>query len=151
MVSFLHVTGIKSCPDLSPNQNALRITSGTEPTLIRKEDTTPLTVVQFLCSLHHSKRWRRWSTFNAIQRSGRRANGSPLWRRLATDDISVIPCSCGPRTATTNFLTAVPVVWNAFQAHETTLLLIPNSAATLVTVRPSSSFPIILPRVKSSR
>ncbi|GFX94007.1 hypothetical protein TNCV_3413691 [Trichonephila clavipes] len=31
------------------------------------------------------------------------------------------------------FLTAVPVVWNAFQARETTLLLIPNSAATLVT------------------
>ncbi|GFX66109.1 structural maintenance of chromosomes protein 2-2 [Trichonephila clavipes] len=47
------------------------------------------------------------------------------------------------------FLTAVPVVWNAFQAREMTLLLIPNSAATLVTVRPSSSFPIILPRVKS--
>ncbi|GFV60482.1 mariner Mos1 transposase [Trichonephila clavipes] len=50
------------------------------------------------------------------------------------------------------FLTTVPhVVWNAFQAREMTLLLIPNSAATLVTVRPSSSFPIILPRVKSSR
>ncbi|GFT88879.1 uncharacterized protein TNCV_906891 [Trichonephila clavipes] len=42
MVSFLYVTGIKPCPDLSPNQNALRIASGTEPTLIRKEDTTPL-------------------------------------------------------------------------------------------------------------
>ncbi|GFX02057.1 uncharacterized protein TNCV_372461 [Trichonephila clavipes] len=51
MVSFLDVTGIKPCPDLSPNQNALRIASGTEPTLIRKEDTTPLIVVQFLCSL----------------------------------------------------------------------------------------------------
>ncbi|GFY36642.1 structural maintenance of chromosomes protein 2-2 [Trichonephila clavipes] len=49
------------------------------------------------------------------------------------------------------FLTAVPVVWNAFQARETTLQLIPNSAATLVKVCPSSSFPIILPRVKSSR
>ncbi|GFU49316.1 structural maintenance of chromosomes protein 2-2 [Trichonephila clavipes] len=49
------------------------------------------------------------------------------------------------------FQTAVPVVWNAFQARETTLLLIPNSEATLVTVRPSSSFPIILLRVKSSR
>ncbi|GFU25108.1 uncharacterized protein TNCV_3360431 [Trichonephila clavipes] len=55
MVSFLDVTGIKPCPDLSPNQNALRIASGAEPTLIRKEDTTPLTVVQFLCSLHHCK------------------------------------------------------------------------------------------------
>ncbi|GFX07886.1 hypothetical protein TNCV_4161551 [Trichonephila clavipes] len=32
------------------------------------------------------------------------------------------------------FLTAVPVVWNAFEARETTLLLIPNSAATLVKV-----------------
>ncbi|GFT01585.1 uncharacterized protein LOC103569155 [Trichonephila clavipes] len=64
MVSFLDVTGIKPCPDLSPNQNALRIASGTLPTLIRKEDKTPLTVVQFLCSLHHCKRWCRWSTFN---------------------------------------------------------------------------------------
>ncbi|GFV51371.1 uncharacterized protein TNCV_3736751 [Trichonephila clavipes] len=42
MMSFLDVTGIKPCPDLSPSQNALRIASGTEPTLIRKEDTTPL-------------------------------------------------------------------------------------------------------------
>ncbi|GFT88210.1 hypothetical protein TNCV_2893711 [Trichonephila clavipes] len=38
------------------------------------------------------------------------------------------------------FLTAVPVVWNAFQARETTLLLIPNSAATLVTVHPPPAF-----------
>ncbi|GFX07885.1 uncharacterized protein TNCV_4161541 [Trichonephila clavipes] len=78
MVSFLDVTGIKPCPDLSPNQNALRIASGTEPTLIRKEDTTPLTVVEFLCSLHHCKRWGRWSTFNGRQRSGQRANRPPL-------------------------------------------------------------------------
>ncbi|GFV74396.1 uncharacterized protein TNCV_5128381 [Trichonephila clavipes] len=42
MVSFFDVTGIKPCPDLSPNQNALRIASGTEPTLIRKENTTPM-------------------------------------------------------------------------------------------------------------
>ncbi|GFS69952.1 uncharacterized protein TNCV_3102411 [Trichonephila clavipes] len=42
MVFFFDVTGIKPCPNLSPNQNALRIASGTEPTLIRKEDTTPL-------------------------------------------------------------------------------------------------------------
>ncbi|GFU23221.1 uncharacterized protein TNCV_249341 [Trichonephila clavipes] len=41
-VSFLDVTGIKLGPDLSPNQNALRISSGTESTLIRKEDTTSL-------------------------------------------------------------------------------------------------------------
>ncbi|GFY20066.1 structural maintenance of chromosomes protein 2-2 [Trichonephila clavipes] len=49
------------------------------------------------------------------------------------------------------YLTAVQVVWNAFQARETTLLLNPSPAATMVTVRPSSSFLIILPRVKSSR
>ncbi|GFX96650.1 structural maintenance of chromosomes protein 2-2 [Trichonephila clavipes] len=50
------------------------------------------------------------------------------------------------------FLTAVPVVWNAFKREKRhSFLLIPNSAATLVTVRPCSSFPIILPRVKSSR
>ncbi|GFY36834.1 uncharacterized protein TNCV_2567961 [Trichonephila clavipes] len=41
-VSFLDVTGIKLGLDLSPNQNALRIASGTEPTFIRKEDMTPL-------------------------------------------------------------------------------------------------------------
>ncbi|GFW94490.1 uncharacterized protein TNCV_2702111 [Trichonephila clavipes] len=78
MVSFLDVTGIKPGPDLSPNQKALRIASDTESTLIRKEDTTPLTVVQFLCSLHHCKRWRRWSTFHGRQRSGRWANMPPL-------------------------------------------------------------------------
>ncbi|GFU74438.1 uncharacterized protein TNCV_2091631 [Trichonephila clavipes] len=78
MVSFLDVTGIKPCPDLSPNQNALRMASGTELTLIRKGDTTPLTVFQFSYSLHHCKRWRRWSTFNGRQRSRRRANRSPL-------------------------------------------------------------------------
>ncbi|GFT30747.1 uncharacterized protein TNCV_759361 [Trichonephila clavipes] len=78
MVSFRNVTGIKPCLDLSPNQNALRIASGTEPTLIRKENTTPLTVVQFLCSLRHCKRWRWWSTFNGRQRSGRRVNRLPL-------------------------------------------------------------------------
>ncbi|GFV10450.1 uncharacterized protein TNCV_1951011 [Trichonephila clavipes] len=59
-VSFLGVTGIKPGPDLSSNQNALRITYGTEPTLIHEEDTTPLV------------------------------------------DISVIPCCCSPRVATTN-------------------------------------------------
>ncbi|GFU47794.1 uncharacterized protein TNCV_4465391 [Trichonephila clavipes] len=78
MVSFFDVTGIKPCPDLSPNQNALRIASGTEPTLIRKEDTTSLISCPGLCSLHHCKRWRRWSTFNGRQRSGRWANRPPL-------------------------------------------------------------------------
>ncbi|GFW44977.1 uncharacterized protein TNCV_4512911 [Trichonephila clavipes] len=42
MVSFLNVTGIKPCPDLFSNQNALRIVSGTETTLICKGDTTQL-------------------------------------------------------------------------------------------------------------
>ncbi|GFW48209.1 uncharacterized protein TNCV_2382931 [Trichonephila clavipes] len=78
MVSFLDFTGIKPCSDLPPNQNALRITSGTEPTLILKEDTTPLTVVQFLRSLNHRKRWCRWSTFKGRQLSGRRANRPSL-------------------------------------------------------------------------
>ncbi|GFU04596.1 uncharacterized protein TNCV_4376831 [Trichonephila clavipes] len=41
-VSFLDVIGIKPGLDLSPNQNTLRIASSTEPTLIRKEDTTQL-------------------------------------------------------------------------------------------------------------
>ncbi|GFU25515.1 uncharacterized protein TNCV_3621151 [Trichonephila clavipes] len=41
-LSSLDVTGIKLGPDLSPIQNALRIASGTQPTLIGKEDTTPL-------------------------------------------------------------------------------------------------------------
>ncbi|GFV63721.1 uncharacterized protein TNCV_1419261 [Trichonephila clavipes] len=41
-VTFLDVTGIKPGPDLSPNQNVLRIASGTKPSLIRKKDTTPL-------------------------------------------------------------------------------------------------------------
>ncbi|GFX86546.1 uncharacterized protein TNCV_3728151 [Trichonephila clavipes] len=119
MVSFLDVTGIKPCPYLSPNQNALRIASGTEPTLIRKEDTTPLTVVQFLCSLHHCKRWCRWSTFNG--------------RMIYQSSPAVVILRRPPPT----FLIAVPVVWNAFQARETTLLLIPNSVDTLVTIRES--------------
>ncbi|GFW73293.1 uncharacterized protein TNCV_2799571 [Trichonephila clavipes] len=42
MVSFLDVTGKKPCPDLTPNQNTLILASGTEPTIIRKEGTTPL-------------------------------------------------------------------------------------------------------------
>ncbi|GFX85184.1 uncharacterized protein TNCV_1647311 [Trichonephila clavipes] len=42
MVYFLDVTGIRPGPDLSPNQNALRIASGAEPTLIHKQDMNPL-------------------------------------------------------------------------------------------------------------
>ncbi|GFX33631.1 uncharacterized protein TNCV_1932981 [Trichonephila clavipes] len=135
MVSFLDVTGIKPGPSFSPNQNTLRIASGTEPTLIRKEDMTPLSVVQFLCSLHHCKRWRRWSTFNGRQRSGRRANMAlceGVWPQMIyRSSPAVVVLGRPPPT----FLTAVSVVWNDFQARETTLLLIPNSAATLVTVQ----------------
>ncbi|GFX22539.1 uncharacterized protein TNCV_2784751 [Trichonephila clavipes] len=40
-VSFLDVNGINPGPDLSLNQNSLKIASGTELTLIRKGDTTP--------------------------------------------------------------------------------------------------------------
>ncbi|GFX35615.1 transposable element Tcb2 transposase [Trichonephila clavipes] len=94
MVSFLDVTGIKPCPDLSPNQNALRITSGTEPTLIRKEDTTPLiNCPVFVCSLHHCKRWRRWSTFNGRQSSDGGRIG-PLCEGVRP--------YCRPRADTTN-------------------------------------------------
>ncbi|GFW37249.1 uncharacterized protein TNCV_5021471 [Trichonephila clavipes] len=71
MVFFLDVTGIKPCPDLSPNQNALRIASGTEPTLIRKEDTTPLTVVQFLSTTVNGGIGGQLSTGGSVQDGGR--------------------------------------------------------------------------------
>ncbi|GFT10198.1 uncharacterized protein TNCV_3734931 [Trichonephila clavipes] len=77
-VSFLGVTGIKPGPDLSPNQNALRITSGTELTLIHKESTTPLVSCPVFVLSAPLKRWHRWSTFNGRQRSGRWANMPPL-------------------------------------------------------------------------
>ncbi|GFX34407.1 uncharacterized protein TNCV_3227521 [Trichonephila clavipes] len=51
-VSFLDVTGIKPGLDLSPNQNALRIASGTEPTLIHKEDMTPFISCPVFCALY---------------------------------------------------------------------------------------------------
>ncbi|GFS89741.1 hypothetical protein TNCV_633321 [Trichonephila clavipes] len=50
-----------------------------------------------------------------------------------------------------SFLTAVPMVFKDFQARKMTLLLHPNSSATLIKLHLSSSFPIILPRVKSFR
>ncbi|GFV99468.1 uncharacterized protein TNCV_5078321 [Trichonephila clavipes] len=157
---FLDATGIKPCPDLSPNQNALRIASGTEPTLIRKEDTTPLISCPVLCSLHHCKRWHRWSTFNGRQSSGRyTGDGMPLLQlsdhSSTCEVIQVISSSHISRTdypagrmisvivlqlssslaATINRFLTAHVVWNALSefARETTLLLIPNSAATLVT------------------
>ncbi|GFT23647.1 uncharacterized protein TNCV_3511201 [Trichonephila clavipes] len=77
-VSFLDVTGIKPDPDLSSNQNTLRITSGTESTLIRKEDTTPLISCPF---------------FDI---------SAPLQTVESVDDILVIPCSCRLWAATTN-------------------------------------------------
>ncbi|GFW91518.1 uncharacterized protein TNCV_3376811 [Trichonephila clavipes] len=41
-VSFRDVVGMKPCSNLSPNQLALRIACGTETTLIRIGDMTPL-------------------------------------------------------------------------------------------------------------
>ncbi|GFV02025.1 calcitonin gene-related peptide type 1 receptor [Trichonephila clavipes] len=80
-----------------------------------------------------------------------RAETSSRWCGVVDDISGSSPAAVVLGRPPPTFLTAVPVVWNAFQTRETTLLLIPNSAATLVTVRPSSSFPTILPRVKSSR
>ncbi|GFU99748.1 uncharacterized protein TNCV_49641 [Trichonephila clavipes] len=71
--SFL-VTGIKPGPDLSPNQNALRIASGTEPSLIRKEDTTPLIscpVFCALCTTVNSGVCGQLSTGGSVQAGGR--------------------------------------------------------------------------------
>ncbi|GFU78926.1 uncharacterized protein TNCV_307671 [Trichonephila clavipes] len=77
MVSFLDVTGIKPCPDLSPNQNALRIASGTEPTLIRREDTTPLTSsFCALCTTVNGGGGGQLSTRVSVQDGGRIG---PLW------------------------------------------------------------------------
>ncbi|GFW65247.1 hypothetical protein TNCV_395131 [Trichonephila clavipes] len=42
-VFFRDVTGMESCPDISPNQLTLRIASGTATNLIRITDTTSLT------------------------------------------------------------------------------------------------------------
>ncbi|GFV93111.1 uncharacterized protein TNCV_2552021 [Trichonephila clavipes] len=50
-VSFLDVTGIKPGLDLSPNQNALRIASGTEPTLIRKRGHDSIDQLSSFCAL----------------------------------------------------------------------------------------------------
>ncbi|GFW65393.1 hypothetical protein TNCV_396591 [Trichonephila clavipes] len=72
MVSFLNVTGIKPCPDLSPNQNALRIAYGTEPTLIRKEDTTPqLSSFCALCTTVNGGVGDQLSTGGSVQDGGR--------------------------------------------------------------------------------
>ncbi|GFV59611.1 uncharacterized protein TNCV_228521 [Trichonephila clavipes] len=100
-VSFLGVTGIKPGPDLSPNQNALRITSGTEPTLIRKEDMPPLVSCPVFVLSAPLKRWHRWSTFNGRQRSG----------RLIYRSSPAVVLGWPPPT----FLTTVPVVWNAYK------------------------------------
>ncbi|GFS59945.1 uncharacterized protein TNCV_3957411 [Trichonephila clavipes] len=73
-VSFLDVTGIKPGLDRSPNQNALRIASGTEPTLIRKEDTTPLIscpVFWALCTNVNSGVGGQLSTGGSVQNGGR--------------------------------------------------------------------------------
>ncbi|GFX63333.1 transposable element Tcb1 transposase [Trichonephila clavipes] len=123
MVSFLDVTGIKPCPDPSPNQNALRIASGTEPTLIRKEDTTPLIscpVFVPLCTTVNGGVGGQLSTGGSVQDGGRI---SPVYEGVWPQMIfwpssAVVVLEWPPPT----FLTAVPVVWNAFQARELTLV-----------------------------
>ncbi|GFW36635.1 hypothetical protein TNCV_1956351 [Trichonephila clavipes] len=70
----IDVSGMKPCPDISPNQLALKIACGTKMTLIRKEDTIPLMRCPFFCSLYQSKRCRRWPVFKRMQRSIRWAN-----------------------------------------------------------------------------
>ncbi|GFU92389.1 uncharacterized protein TNCV_824151 [Trichonephila clavipes] len=77
-VFFLGVIVIKLGPDLSPNQNALRITSGTETTLIHKEETTPLNSCPVFVLSAPLKRWHWRSTLNGRQRSGRWVNTLPL-------------------------------------------------------------------------
>ncbi|GFW45085.1 uncharacterized protein TNCV_4513991 [Trichonephila clavipes] len=69
-VSFLDVTGIKSGFDLSLNQNALRIASGTEPTLIRKENTTPLISCPALCTTVNGGVSVQLSTGGSVQNGG---------------------------------------------------------------------------------
>ncbi|GFT01100.1 hypothetical protein TNCV_4054901 [Trichonephila clavipes] len=62
-VIFQDATGLKTYPNLSPNQLSLRNACGTETTLILKKNTTPLISVQFLCFLHHSKQCHQRSIF----------------------------------------------------------------------------------------
>lgn len=50
-----------------------------------------------------------------------------------------------------NPLTAVTIVWNALQACDTMLWAITSSSVTLVSIRHSSNFPMILLCVKSQR
>ncbi|GFW65195.1 uncharacterized protein TNCV_394611 [Trichonephila clavipes] len=72
-VSFLDVNGIKLGLDRSPNQNALRIASGTEPTVIRKEDTTSLIScpVFILCTNVNGGVGGQLSTGGSVQDGGR--------------------------------------------------------------------------------
>ncbi|GFV51455.1 hypothetical protein TNCV_843941 [Trichonephila clavipes] len=93
---------MKPCPDLSPNQLALRITCGTETSLIHKEDTIPLKRCPVFCLLTPFETVPPMADFQ--REAGFRTVGDrpTLGRRLATDDISVIYCSCFPRQATTN-------------------------------------------------
>ncbi|GFT86690.1 hypothetical protein TNCV_1251531 [Trichonephila clavipes] len=49
------------------------------------------------------------------------------------------------------YLTAVPMVWKAFHARETTLFFYSEVFSYTDETTPFSSFPITLPRVKTSR
>ena len=132
-----------------------------------------------LCVLDHLCKWcQQWSFVNGMQHSGRRANGLPLCRCLATVNcdvyLPVIEHRCWAMLPdvwfwylfactmiylsslavvflgrpTPIFLTVAPVIWKASQALEATLLSIPNSWATFHKLCPSSSLPIILSSVK---
>ncbi|GFV75838.1 hypothetical protein TNCV_1757661 [Trichonephila clavipes] len=81
---FRDVYQMKTYPEFSPNQLALRITWGIKRTLIRIEDMTPLMTGPFLCSLYHSKSYHRGQTFKKLHHSARLSNRSPLCSCLAT-------------------------------------------------------------------
>ncbi|GFW71748.1 uncharacterized protein TNCV_219621 [Trichonephila clavipes] len=69
-VSFLDVTGIKAGPDLSPNQNTLRIASGTEPTLIRRGHDS-IDQLSSFCALCTTVNGGQLSTGGIVQDGGR--------------------------------------------------------------------------------
>ncbi|GFY33495.1 hypothetical protein TNCV_4538231 [Trichonephila clavipes] len=78
---FLDVTGIKPCPDLSPNQNTLRIASGTESTLIRKGTRLHLSVVRFcaLCTTVNGGVGGRLSMGGSVQDGWRIGPCESVW------------------------------------------------------------------------
>ncbi|GFV98785.1 uncharacterized protein TNCV_2913021 [Trichonephila clavipes] len=72
-VSFLDVTRIKPGSDLSPNQNVLRISSGTKQTLLRKEldSIDQLSSFWALCTTVNGGVGGQLSTGGSVQDGGR--------------------------------------------------------------------------------